>query len=255
MRKWLVITIMLISLQLILLNVTETNALTYNNIASIVSNKLPVEWSYVLNSYNDVIQSSISNCRSKLGSAKYLINNDSGTLLNSAVSSYLNLTSYMNMNNYTGVARSYGLLVCYVSALADPLRLVSNTTKDLINTYEYFVNNGDFIIVISSADSITDVRDYLKNFTMYSYNYFSVIYKKLISVSPGSNIEPIVHNVTQILLNRAATVIYSLMIKAINDHRIKVIPIGIAWIAVGIVIGIIIVKREKIFHQIRKSTE
>jgi len=250
MRKALLILVMLILLQLILLD--NVHALTYNNISSAIINKLPAEWSYILNSNNDVIQNSISNCREKLGNAKYFVYNGSGVLLNMAVSSYSNLTSYMSENNYSGVARSYGLLVCYVSALADPLRLVDNTTKDLINTYEYFVNTEDFAISVGGAESISNVRDYLKDFANYSYGYFSVIYRGLINIKPGLSVGSDVRNATQVLLNKAATVVYSLMIRAINDHRIKVIPVGIAWVVGGIVIGIIIVKREKIFQQLKK---
>lgn len=250
MRKILLILVMLALLQLILLD--NAHALTYNNISSAIINKLPTEWSYILNSNNDVIQNSISNCRERLGTAKYFVHNGSGTLLNMAVNSYLNLTSYMDANNYSGVARSYGLLICYVSALADPLRLADNTTKDLINTYEYFVNTEDFVITVGPVEGINDVRDYLKNFANYSYGYFNVIYEGLINIKPGLSVGSDVKNATQVLLNKAATVVYSLMIKAINDHRIKVIPVGIGWILGGIVIGIIIVKREKIFQQLKR---
>jgi hypothetical protein len=250
MSKRLLIFVTLILLQLILLD--SVHALTYDNISSAVINKLPAEWNYILNSNSNIIQNSISDCRGRLGSVKYFVSNDSGVLLNMTVNSYLSLINYMGTNNYTGVARSYGLLVCYVSALADPLRLVGNTTKDLISTYEYFVNTESFTIIVGAAESVSDVRTYLKNFAMYSYGYFDVVYKGLVNIKPGLNVGSDVINATQILLNKAATVVYSLMIKAINDHRMRVLPIGIAWIVGGVVIGIIIVKREKIFQQLKR---
>lgn len=255
MHKRILLITMLVLLQLSLLMVSRVEALTYNNIASSVINKLPSEWSYILTQQNDVIQNSISNCRSKLGSVKYIVSNDSGQLINLAVNAYNNITSYMNKNNYTGVAINYGLLVCYVSALTDPLRLMSNTTRDLINSYEYFVDHESFNIIIGSADSVTDVKEYLRSVALFSYNYSNIIYKNLVNVAPGVSLGSSVHDVTQVLINKAATAVYSLMIKAINEHRVKVIPLGIAWIAVGIVIGIVIVKREKIFQIVKRSNE
>ncbi len=249
------IIFMLILLQSNLLMIDHVEALTYSDVALSVINKLPLEWSYVLKEQNEVVQNSISNCRAKLGSMKYIVSNGSGQLIDLTVSIYNNITSYMDKNDYTNVAKSYGLLVCYVTALADPLRLSGNTTRDLIDSYEYFVNHESFSIVIESADSITDVKDYLKNLAVYSYNYFNVIYKSMVNVTHGSNLGSSVHNVTQVLINKAATATYSLMIKAINDHRIKVLPLGVAWIAVGIVIGIIIMKRENVFRIIKKSKE
>ncbi|MEM3833678.1 MAG: hypothetical protein QW128_08880 [Thermoprotei archaeon] len=233
----------------------RAEALTYNDVASSVINKLPPEWSYLLKEQNNIVQNSISDCRAKLGSMKYVVSNGSGQLVDLAVNAYNNITSYMHRNNYTSLAKSYGLLVCYVTALVNPLRLSGNTTRDLIDSYEYFVDHESFSVVVGSADSVTDVRDYLKNLAAYSYNYFNVIYSSMINVTPGSNLGFSVYNVTQVLINKAATAVYSLMIKAINDHRVEVLPLGIAWIAVGIIVGIIIVKRESIFQIIRKSKE
>ncbi len=249
-------TIVLLSLMLLQMTSTSVEAYTVSfnfELAKKTIKELPYNWYYSFDSYSSTISAGITAARDDQISQFYTPSNASGVLIDNAMEVYYELIKKLDEGDIKSACYELGKLVSYLSYLSNPFRTTDLKNITLAQRLESLILAEDLReVTINKNIQITDVKNALAEIGLKAISFSSILNKTSLI---GNKRDKSFTSFVKEMFSYSASVLYSILMKAIKEHEANSINKNITYIAVLssiIAVSILIANRKKLKHLERK---
>ncbi len=218
------------------------------NIARTVVENLPPEWREVFSTYYNLIDSSIAEVHDTYRNASYNPETDVGLLMVEALNHYSAFIKRLDEKRFPQATEELGRFVFFVTELANPVRVSKNFSKEMVVKWDSLVSKKIFKVSLGGAEEVSDVKESLRGLALEAAKYSD---RALQAIREGE-IDSEFKEVLEGLLSRAATVSYSLVLKALNTHFSNMLPYALAWITGSLAVGIALLNYRWVVRRVKK---
>ena len=251
MRGWRIVTVILLAILIGLTCIQPAKAYTKVvgfNLAKAVVERLPPEWKEVFSTYYNLIDSSIAEVHDATRNASYNPVEDRGELISRALHRYSRFIEKLDEKNFAGASEELGAFIFFVTELANPVRLAENFSKKLVVKWEALTAKEVFEIVVGEAEDVDNVREYLRGLALEAMEYTDEALNAIETRELSKDLKSAIEG----LLSRAATVSYTLVLKALGTHFSNMLPYAVAWIVGLLAVGILILNYKYVMKGVKK---
>jgi len=224
-----------------------------SKLASKIIQEIPYNWYYSFNSYSTGINVGISLARNENVTLFYSPDNATGPLIDNAVLAYNNLIKQLDNGDIKSAAVEFGKLVSYTIYLSNPFRTTNLKNVTLAQKFESLILESDANnVTISKNITVTNIANTLASIGIKAVELSSMLNKTALAKSiRDDNYSKFISKV----MSYTASVLYALLMKAINEHANNSSSKNLYYIIAlsGIILVAVIFANRKRLKSIRKK--